>query len=562
MKKMKQKGFTMIEIIISITLVALIGITIAVSLNKQKSTTDANDYTSYVNKVISAADVYLTDNKSTINELESEKGYIKVNVSEISKGGFIDSSLVNPKTGDKVEETKDYVLVSLDEAGTLKLEYNGDASNEAYLEARNVNVEYKGTYNCKNLDDWGTSTLRLINADGSVNTSPASEIITNIECSVDTNKIGTYTTIYTYIVPEKGTTKTATRNVIVNPSSDDIISLSATVTPNVVNINGTISFNVIGKNRKGEDKTLTANLYSISNSATNVEGKFSPVIKYTGTNSDGTTPETKVNYEVRASLPDIIESDPNCKKQSDGSCYYVGDQTGNYVKYSNRIWRIYKKDSDKGIRMILNNTTGQNYSYTSYYQQYYCNPAACCNSGYGLSSSNNYYLLSQNPNGLNSYLLNYAAALNSPSTYLKTVNYDISGYNQGTSLLTQNIGLLNYKEYSIIASCSSFACQSNYLSNSDFGLSTYYSIGVSNGSIDLSANNFNRMVNILSNQSLYVASNGNVQVANGAYQLYSNSLLKANNGGTSLGVKPVVVLNTNVKISSGDGTINNPYIVG
>lgn len=130
--------------------------------------------------------------------------------------------------------------------------------------------------------------------------------------------------------------------------------------------------------------------------------------------------------------------------------------------------------------------------------------------------------------------------------------------------MTNNIGLLSYSDYSKIAKCSIFTCNTSYLRiSSNWGLGNYYRINKSySSSYDISNSNYNRNRTPKYHESLYVNTTGNVAIADGAWTLTTTAgRTVASSAGTRLSVKPVIVLNNNVKIIGGNGIVSNPYKV-
>ncbi|MFA6778106.1 MAG: hypothetical protein WCR80_06715, partial [Bacilli bacterium] len=226
--------------------------------------------------------------------------------------------------------------------------------------------------------------------------------------------------------------------------------------------------------------------------------------------------------------------------------------------------RIYKKDSAGALSIILNDTTGGTYAFTFHDDKYSCVPDACCNSADGLSSSTAQYLVIQNPNGILTHLNSFLNGLSGTKSYIKRNQFDISQYNGTSVTMTNNIGLLSYSDYSKIAGCSTFTCNASYLRiSSNWGLGNYYTTNRSySSSYDISTSNYNRNRTPKYHESLYVNTTGNVAIADGAWTLTTTAgRTVASSAGTRLSVKPVIVLNNNVKIIGGNGIVSNPYKV-
>lgn len=571
---MKRDGFTLVEIVISLVIIVAIGLVVGVGLDKVFDKNKTDDYKTMVNKVISSADAYLTGNTTLLNQLQSDRGYITIRVSDLIGEGLLDENLINPETGEKVgNSADDIVMANLDANGVLKLTYPAETITEAYLEAQNKIVEYNSSFVCNQISsyalEWGTPTLRLVNADGTVNRDyNIEDVIKTVNCSANIGIPGTYPISYGYSIPSIGTDRELSRSLIVSPAMNDFVTLTATVSPAKVILNNPVTVSVIATDRTGATRVLSSGEYTISSLATNVAGKFTPTITSTKQNSDSTVPTTTVTYDVIDNITEVLNNDPNCTAQSDSSCWYIGSQTGNYLTYSNLTWRIYKKYSDNSIGLILNNPTGSTYAFTNSTDSYSCSPSSCCNSGYSLTSTSSSYLLTQNPNNLNTYLTStFLNTLTNNATYLKTTTFDITGYGSSSSAnITQKVGLLSYADYSKIARCSTFSCGASYLnSGNEWGLGTYYQTNISyNTSYDLSTSGFNRYVYPRYSNYLYVNASGHVATAAGSFTLTVSNTgrVVTTSAGYKVGVKPVIVLNSGTKITGGTGTAANPYRIG
>jgi len=552
---MRRKGFTIIEIIISLVILISISLVVGVSLNKVFKNTEEAGADSFKDQIISSTDLYLANNQPLTNELQTTKGYLLIPIGDLIEAGLLDGNAIDPETGEKVS-SDNIVKVSLDANGLLKIEYNVDSPSESYLEAQTLNLEYNETFNCQDInsytDEWGTQSLRLIDATGNVISTSINDVITKIDCTIDTSKPGSSQIVYTYKIPDNEVLKSLSRTTIVSSSSSDIITLNAVVEPKTVIINNNLTFTVTGTDRVGNQHILSADEYTIDEQSTSAVGTFSPKITYSKDNSDGSKPTATVTYTVIDSISAIIDLDSNCIKQSDGSCWYIGNQSGNYLTYLGQTWRIFRKNANNSMSIILNYATGQDFSFSYKTEVEDCGIGRCCNAGfYQVHDSRevNYFLLSQDPNGLLTYLNNYINALSGNKSYLIDSTFDLSSYLSGslsyTGSMTNRVGLLSYKEYMKIASCSGLNCGSSYLKiPKNWGLITPY--GTNDG-------------------TMYVTSQGGVDKAFSTIQSirYIRGILAwsfISNAGTILGVRPVIVLNGNVKIQGGNGTVTNPYI--
>ena len=105
-------------------------------------------------------------------------------------------------------------------------------------------------------------------------------------------------------------------------------------------------------------------------------------------------------------------SDTNCEAVNGKGCFYKGNQTGNYVSFANKIWRIYQKENNR-LHLILNdNYTTSNYSFSSVTTTGYCSNDWCCNGGYGgrYSGQSNPYLVTSITTQLDSLYSGFSTA--------------------------------------------------------------------------------------------------------------------------------------------------------
>ena len=84
---MKRKGFTLVEIVISLVILVAIGLVVGTGLNKVFDKNTEEDYNTLVNKIVSSADVYLSNNTSLLNQLHSDRGYLVIKVADLIEIG-------------------------------------------------------------------------------------------------------------------------------------------------------------------------------------------------------------------------------------------------------------------------------------------------------------------------------------------------------------------------------------------------------------------------------------------------------------------------------------------
>lgn len=241
---MNKKGFTLIEVLVSIGLLALLGTIIVVSLNKMFKDNNEKNYNEFVDKVKSAGMLYVNNTVDIINDL-NKSSYRLIEINELINNGYINENLVNPNTGEKIGKNEK-VKVSYNSDYELIIEYPYEnKETEPYLYTLNYTIIY-GDNTTSNLCYIGlnTSSLQLINPDGTPlkNVNNSNKLLTinsNIEAylengekctdnNLSSSKIGTYKIIYRYTkdytktITETNEIKTAERTITVKASKPTI----------------------------------------------------------------------------------------------------------------------------------------------------------------------------------------------------------------------------------------------------------------------------------------------------------------------------------------------------
>ena len=184
--------------------------------------------------------------------------------------------------------------------------------------------------------------------------------------------------------------------------------------------------------------------------------------------------------------------------ENDGYFYYKGSNVNNYVYYSGRLFRII--DINDGIHMIENETL--------------TNLIWKVDSNYENSS-------------IYKWLNNYLSTLKDYERYLKKSQWcneqiDLNNY-ECNNTISSYVGLLSTKDYLKAGG------KNSYLNNETY----FWTINE-----DLEGN------------PLYVNSEGNI-----------NNLYKKDDNYFSYGIRPVITLNDDTIIISGDGSKNSPFII-
>ncbi len=269
---MNKKGFTLVEIIVSVALLALIGVIVGISLNSTIKKQQLSSYEEYVEKVKSSALLYANNTPKIINELNDNFSYKILEARDVINNGYLNENLIDPRTKEKINQN-DKIKVYYDENYELMTDYPYENNNgENYLYVRNYNAVYNSDE--RNLCYIGINTneLQIINSltglKAGVNlisyneNNTSANFIAYMEdgriCTdeiINTSKLGSYKIRYTY---------TPDGTAVSNSNNKKIAERTITIKPAKPKIN---SFNVISRydNEYSYEGILTYNIEDKSN---------------------------------------------------------------------------------------------------------------------------------------------------------------------------------------------------------------------------------------------------------------------------------------------------------
>ena len=229
---MNKKGFTLIEVIVSIALLAFIGVAVAVSLNRSIKDNTVTNRNEFIEKVKSSSMLYVNNTPDIINGL-NESSFKIIKVKELIDNGYIKENLKDPDTGDKINPD-DKIKISYNSDNELTIEYPyTDKKTDPYLYTLNYTTTYGNAEDNICYQGLNTSSLQLVyssgeNAGTKVHDLKQGETIkaymeNGTECTKDTinvNQIGTSKIRYDYIVVigEDEVVKSAERTITIKPS--------------------------------------------------------------------------------------------------------------------------------------------------------------------------------------------------------------------------------------------------------------------------------------------------------------------------------------------------------
>ena len=259
---MNKKGFTLVEILVSIGLLALLGSVIAISLNKVFKNNNLKNYNEYVEKIKSSAMLYVNNTVDIINDL-NDSSFKIITIGNLIDNGYLKDNIINPDTSEAVDKNE-IIKVSYDSDHELIVEYPyNNSETEAYLYTLNYSVMYGDTTDNLCYVGLNRRSLQLINLDGQKvkdlipNQTIRAYMENGEECTnLTSEKIGTYKIRYDYIKEDNKklddsdvNKKSAERTITVKPSKPVISKFEVAKDKNAI-YNPTITYNVSDSSKK------------------------------------------------------------------------------------------------------------------------------------------------------------------------------------------------------------------------------------------------------------------------------------------------------------------------
>ena len=335
----------------------------------------------------------------------------------------------------------------------------------------------------------------------------------------------------------------------------------------------TLKLNVIPKYALASVKIEKDNQIISNNSEVNLTGGDN-IYKVTITSTDQkNTKEYKINVKVKqiekvsifGKQYEVIDAEPTLTTSSNNTSdasglykstatntgeptyYFRGNVTNNYVSFAGQTWRIVRVNEDGTIRIVMqdgiNSNAGYkfNTNYNNYKYMYYTNSTAKTQleSWYQANIGSNENLSSKVATG--NYYCEQAKvkviATNSDGTagmvvYDKyTPNFQCATDENGKGVVSASVGLLNYDEI-VYAGGYTLQRNSNY-----YLYNNYFIWSMSPNYAKTSYDDY------------------------GVWAIDSPGYIGHRSPTYALTFRPVINLKSDTKISDGDGTKDNPYVV-
>lgn len=110
---MKEKGFTLIELITTIVILSIISIIAVPTIHKAITSARNSSYENQISAIITGAKEWSTD-QANFYQLPKSGETISVTLKELKKGGYVDSEITNTKTNKKFDDNCTKVDISYD----------------------------------------------------------------------------------------------------------------------------------------------------------------------------------------------------------------------------------------------------------------------------------------------------------------------------------------------------------------------------------------------------------------------------------------------------------------
>ena len=255
---MNKKGFTLVEILVTIGLLALLGVGIGVSLNNVLKNQEENTYEAFIEKIKSSTLLYSSNSAQIVNDLEFNNGYILISMNDLINGGYIRENVKNPNTNQtlkelgKNEKGEDYskarVYYSMDKEMIIDYPFI-KPEDDVYLNVINYTTLYKSNedelcYKGLNTSSLGLTLVEsggLLNKDLVAGNSIIAYMEDGSKCTdakLNTSTVGTYKIRYVYTIDGTNAennlnAKSAVRNITIKPTKPTILEFD--VAPQTTN---------------------------------------------------------------------------------------------------------------------------------------------------------------------------------------------------------------------------------------------------------------------------------------------------------------------------------------
>ena len=179
------KGFTLVELIVTIVLLSVVAAIIIFNVSSISKNSLEKEYEAFRQAVLSGAESYSLKEKDAFNELFSNKAYIYFTTGDVISAGYLREDLVNPRTKERIDKEEKIKALLDSTTGAIRFEYPAEPMDtEQYLVSLMDYVANGEPYDC--MQGIGTYRLALADEDGSLINDPDKLINEyKLSCSYD-----------------------------------------------------------------------------------------------------------------------------------------------------------------------------------------------------------------------------------------------------------------------------------------------------------------------------------------------------------------------------------------
>ena len=385
----------------------------------------------------------------------------------------------------------------------------------------------------------------------------------NTVANIDTSKAGIYYVNYS-VTDRNNQVGKRTRVVTVNNSNsvpkitlngDSFITQEEMESYNELGV-------TVGDNNQvvtiGEVKTSTIGTYLVryividSNGNLNSVVRTINIIKSTSLYNKILSENTLIEKEPTLTTSSNNSSDESGLYKStatntgEATYYFRGNVENNYVSFAGFTWRIVRINEDGTIRIVMQDVINSNANYkfnsnyNNYTDMYYSNSGA-------KTTLENWY---QTNIGSKSNLASSVASGTYYCEQAKVKPYD--GYTSGSATMT------TYNKYAPDFKCSSDGNGKGVV-NANVGLLSYDEVVYAGGYYGQANSNY-----YLYNSAIIwwtMSPSGFASGLSHVWRVNTSGDIRSTDVNYAIAVRPVLNLTANTKISSGDGTKENPYVI-
>lgn len=224
MKKFNKRGFTLVELLVTIVLLGIVATIIIFNMTNVSNQTKESDYEKFVAGVKSAASVYADTNPDVFNDLYVNRAYLYITIKDLVTNGLYDADTINPYTEERVG-FDEIIKANLDSSsGQVTFTYPmTEKEEESFLVALSDYIVWGEPYTTD--DCWygaGTYQFALSDEEGNlIDISSESvrkeySMTCELPADFDKTKDGIYKITYNWL-SKSGTKKSAQREIRVMP---------------------------------------------------------------------------------------------------------------------------------------------------------------------------------------------------------------------------------------------------------------------------------------------------------------------------------------------------------